>query len=43
MMTPREKIRIVLLFTGIVLLVTGAAVACAKDNKEQNSNAPSNT
>ena len=39
MMTVRETIRIVLLFAGIVLLVSGAAVGCARDDNEKNSNA----
>jgi hypothetical protein len=39
MMTPRETIRMALLFTGIVLLSSGAIVGCAKDDDGQDPNA----
>jgi len=34
MMTPREKIRVTLLFSGIVLIMCGVVVGCAEKDKD---------
>lgn len=36
-MTLREKIRVALVFAGIVLLMSGAAVGCSEENKETDT------
>jgi hypothetical protein len=36
MLTPRDKVRITLLFAGIVLLVTSAAVSCAQPDEKKD-------